>query len=427
VGTVVASNLTHVFRGARAIVGRHALLFWTVLVVGGLAIFAVRQQSDLNALGGALRDAQPAWLVALVALQAVAIGCTVVIYRVLLNRLGHDLDHPRLTLLHLQRHVVGTLTPVGGPASAYVFVRGLACRQVPADDSLLALALRGVSGYAAFVTLLIPALIVMKPSLLILSVAGLLALILVVSLVGSIVLLRDREPSGHLPGWLPSRMTHFIARARAHHLRPHDLLAPYLLALLLNLVGVVMLFVCLQALGQQVSPASALAAFAAGNLFSIVAPVFQGIGIVEVSMAVTLQGFGIPAAAALAATLLYRVADVWLPLGVGLGAQASQCHRMRRAGLYVTGLAAGVGVVALSWLVVPGISGVPLGLMIVPAAIATAAALVLAWEPSRSLPGVRIATAGVAIGVIPIAVIGEFDQLAPMSIQLVTRLTVLVS
>jgi uncharacterized membrane protein YbhN (UPF0104 family) len=418
------SKLSHLLRGVQATFGRHAMPLWTIIIVIGFAAFAYRQQHEIGSLGGALATAGPGWLIALVALQAIAIGCTVVTYRVILGRLGHDLGRSRLTLLHLQRHVAGTLTPIGGPASAYVFVRGLASRQVPAEDSVLTLGLRGVSGYAAFVTLLIPGLLIARPSPIVLVAAGSLALVLVVMLAGAILVLRG-EPGDRLPGWLPARAAEFVSQTRAHRLCMSDLVAPYLLAMLLNLTGVAMLFVSLRALGQDVSPASVLAAFAAGNLFAIVAPVFQGVGVVEASMAVTLQGFGIPGAAALGATLLYRLADVWLPLGLGLLAQAGQQQQVRRIGLPIAGLSTGAA--ALGWLVMAGGEWLPPAQVVALGLAAGAAGIVLVHAPWRGQPSLRLAPVGLAIGIVPVAVLAELDRLTTVSIQVTTLASMLVT
>ena len=57
-------------------------------------------------------------------------------------------------------------------------------------------------------------------------------------------------------------------------------------------------------------------------VFLLVAPVFNGIGFVEVSMAVALQQLGVPPAAAIGATLLTRAGELWLPLAAGIAFQA---------------------------------------------------------------------------------------------------------
>ncbi len=420
-------NLSAALAGVRALVGRYGLVIWGVLIVAGIVLFVSQQRGILGDLAGALADAQPGWLVALAALQLVAIGWVVATYKVILRRLGHELDHPRLTLLHLQRHIAGTITPVGGPASAYVFVRGLACRAVPTDDGVLVLALRGVSGYAAFVTTLIPALLIARPSPLMLGAAGCMALMLLVMLAGLILLLGSGPRASGLQRRLPERVATFTARSQGHGILPRDLAVPFLFALALNMTGAAMLYVSLQALGQNVSPTTALAAFAVGNLFTIVAPVFQGVGFVEVSVVVTLERFGIPGSAALAATLLYRLADIWLPLGLGLLAQAGQYRSVRRAGMHLGGLATGVGAIALFWLVAP-VNSHPSGMLLVMLATALGlAGAVIVHAPWRSRAMIRLATAGIAASAAPILLFSELNQVTFSLSHLALTLLLLLS
>jgi hypothetical protein len=97
-----------------------------------------------------------------------------------------------------------------------------------------------------------------------------------------------------------------------------------------KLGGVVMLFIALRAVGQAPDIQVPLMAYVVGMVFLLVAPVFQGIGVVEVSMAVALQHLGVPPAAAGSATLLTRVGELWLPLVTGVVMQLSELLRHKR-------------------------------------------------------------------------------------------------
>jgi hypothetical protein len=57
---------------------------------------------------------------------------------------------------------------------------------------------------------------------------------------------------------------------------------------------------------------------AIGALSAHLSPVFQGSGLVESSMTGVLQNAGQPAEGALAATLLFRLIQVWIPVSIGL-------------------------------------------------------------------------------------------------------------
>ena len=116
----------------------------------------------------------------------------------------------------------------------------------------------------------------------------------------------------------------FVAQARSHGLRARDVPAFLLPHLPVDLLGATTLYVCLRAVGHHASLREAVVGYAIGTLFLMLAPVFQGLGAVELSMTVALTGFGVPRGAALAAVLLYRAVETWLPAAVGVMAQAGE-------------------------------------------------------------------------------------------------------
>jgi uncharacterized membrane protein YbhN (UPF0104 family) len=115
-----------------------------------------------------------------------------------------------------------------------------------------------------------------------------------------------------------------------HKISPSSLIQPFLYMLGTKLGGVVMLFIALRAVGQAPDIQVPLMAYVVGMVFLLVAPVFQGIGVVEVSMAVALQHLGVPPAAAVSATLLTRVGELWLPLMTGIIVQLGEMLRRKR-------------------------------------------------------------------------------------------------
>jgi hypothetical protein len=285
-----------------------------------------------------------------------------------------------------------------------VFLRSLERSAVARDDALLALALKSATGYAAFVVLLIPGLVFARPSGPVMLGAGLLCAVLLLAVLFLAVLLRDGELHPVVARSVPTRATRFVARARAHRIRPSDLVKPFLLGLAINLTAASMLFVALRAVGQSVSPTQALAAYAVGNLFALVAPVFQGIGLVEASMVVTLQQLGVPAPAAVGATLLFRAADVWLPLTLGLLTQLLTVSAVRRlvwvpassvstmAGMLAMIAIAGSGILHGAPITLKAVWLIALGF----SCIVVAAGLVRAWAVVR-VGSVGIAASGSAL------------------------------
>lgn len=244
--------------------------------------------------------------------------------------LGHSVDISSLLNVHLQRIVVGTVTPVGGPSSMLIFVHRLRQCGVGPADALLTVSIKSVIGNAAFLLLLLPVLFFQKPStLLLLSTGGLVLLV-----VSMAYLLRTALSGKKPPRWILSRIPRkglrFLAQVRSHKIAPSSLIQPFLYMLATKLGGVVMLFLALNAVGYAPDIQVPLMAYVVGMVVLLVAPVFQGIGFVEVGMAVALQQMGVPAPAAVSATLLTRVGELWLPLMTGVVVQLSEMLRHRR-------------------------------------------------------------------------------------------------
>jgi uncharacterized membrane protein YbhN (UPF0104 family) len=92
---------------------------------------------------------------------------------------------------------------------------------------------------------------------------------------------------------------------------------PALAALGTDIIGVAQLWAVLGAVGGAPRWRIALVAYSVSTLFGIVGLVPAGLGFVEVSLAAVLVSSGIAVGSAAAAVVLYRVAELWVPLAVG--------------------------------------------------------------------------------------------------------------
>jgi len=88
-------------------------------------------------------------------------------------------------------------------------------------------------------------------------------------------------------------------------------------ALLLNLAYIAALDTSLRAVGQSLPFATVAVVYLAGSVVGSAIPTPGGIGAIEAAMAAGLTAAGIPAAIALPAVLLYRIATFWIPIPIG--------------------------------------------------------------------------------------------------------------
>ncbi|HVL23735.1 MAG TPA: lysylphosphatidylglycerol synthase transmembrane domain-containing protein [Thermomicrobiales bacterium] len=310
---------------------RYGAYVWLGLVLLFSLWFGWRQQSEIQRVWDLLLNADFEWILALVGLEIGILALVATTYRSLLMRLGHQVGFSSLVNVHLQRVVVGTVTPVGGPSSMLIFVHRLRQRGVRPADALLTVSIKSVIGNFAFLLLLIPVLFVQKPStMLLIGTGGLVLLVLSMGWLLHIAL-SGKKPPRWLIHRLPRKALRFLAEIRTHHITARSLIRPFIYMFATKIGGAVMLLLALKAVGQAPDIQVPLMAYVVGMVFLLVAPVFQGIGIVEVSMAVALERLGIPAAAAVSATLLCRVGELWLPLVTGIAVQAGETlsHRFR--------------------------------------------------------------------------------------------------
>lgn len=90
------------------------------------------------------------------------------------------------------------------------------------------------------------------------------------------------------------------------------------ISLLIEVIGILMVFVSMKALGMQTSIEIAALIYIISVLSMLVSPFLHGLGAVEFSMAYFLTKYGYDTSIALSATLLYRAFEFWLPLLMGL-------------------------------------------------------------------------------------------------------------
>ena len=105
-----------------------------------------------------------------------------------------------------------------------------------------------------------------------------------------------------------------------------------------DFLGVLSMWAALHAVRADAAFATALAAYAVGTMIQLVAPVFQGLGIVELSVIYLLQRFGVPLPQAIGATILYRFVDVWLPVVLGIAVYARNQRTLRGLPAYLPAL-----------------------------------------------------------------------------------------
>lgn len=334
-----------------SVVRKLAPALWLLVIVVAATVFAIRDSTEVRDIIRALRRAQPVWMLAAILAGTAAIILLAATADPVLRRLGAPASLPALVKAHVQRHAVSTLLPLGGPAGIVAYVRALDSSAVPSADAIIAALAASVLGTVSFVVILVPALIVLaaRHGLTWVLAAATGGLVLVVALLCWLLwlMMRARPLPAIVTRWLPGSMKELADDIGARGLRVGDLSVPFALATGGDIAYGLMLWCCLGAMHHPVSIVEAFTAYGVGTLFLLVSPAFQGLGLVEASLAVTLTAFGVPAADAIGAALLYRFGELWVPLAIGLSSFASGNRAIRGLPAHVpaffTGLTGAIG------------------------------------------------------------------------------------
>ena len=229
--------------------------------------------------------------------------------------------HPAiLARAHLRRHFVSTTIPLGGPAGLLSFIRDMASQSVCATKAIAVSIRASLANEVAFILFLLLALtrlaFASEISRTMTLVFGATFVIAIAALIVVMMVLRsDRLPS--IAQRLPARVLHGIEEIRGHGFAVSDIAVGVPFALATHFAGVGMLTCAVYASGHHPGLTTILAARLVASLATVLLPVFQGAGVMEVTLVGMLHAGGVPVADALAATMIFRVAQFWVPLALG--------------------------------------------------------------------------------------------------------------
>jgi uncharacterized membrane protein YbhN (UPF0104 family) len=304
-------------------------VFFGVVLLLGLA-WLVTNRSEGKQFLALAQNAQPWWLGVGALLQAVTYPIDGVVWRRVLVRRNeqHGLTLRVVTRLAFAKFFIDQFFPGGGLGGTVLTVRSLETRGVSRDGAMVGLLARLVSYYFAYALALAGAILIAwwvadRVPRSVLVAASALALFFLLLPAAILWLLRHRERR------LPQFLLHMklLKKARST-IDSMTRIAPAVgrdRLMLLESTGWqfaifaidgLTMWAMLHAVGTPVSLPVAFAGFMLGFVAGSVG-IPAGIGVFEAGAVAALSLLGVPGAAALTATLLYRGLTLWLPLAPG--------------------------------------------------------------------------------------------------------------
>lgn len=299
-------------------------LYWselTGLLLLILAIYFIRSQGDeLDNVGTYIRRGNPFWLFTGTVVTLVYIALQALMYQSSFRTVRLHLDLWKSTLLFLKRNLISIFLPGGSITSLVFFTKDIQ-RETNEEDRARIHFASAIYGFTGIVSIIVIAI----PVLLYLTLTGdgwkdenqELAICLFLFILLAYVLV-----SFFRKGWvyrLTSRLLPKINReisTQPGFKTRFTLVGGY--SLLVDLAGVVHLYLAMLVVGAPVSWMVALIGYVIATLILVVSPFLRGIGAIEFSLTVILKHYGYSASEALAVTLMYRLFEFWLPVLAGM-------------------------------------------------------------------------------------------------------------
>jgi len=294
----------------------------TGVLLLGAVVLVVTHLGEERELVRLVHQAQPLWLLAAVALQALTYVCAAAVWQRALVYRGVATRLQPLVPLGLVKLFTDQVVPSAGVSGTLLVVRGLERRRVSRSDAVAAI-LTDLAGYyiACLLATLAALAVLWRHGTL--SLATLLpaaaVCVLVLGLPLAIFGLR-RQTARHPPRWLERLpgardVAAVLREAPAGTLFGPRLLAEtVLLQLAIFVLDALTLAATLRAVASPLGFWPVFASFVMAALVSTLAWVPGGVGTFDGACVALLHLHGVSVEAALAATLLLRGLTFWLPM-----------------------------------------------------------------------------------------------------------------
>lgn len=310
------------------------------LVLAAALLGAVLHWGEVEQFLLLLRRARPEWLLLAVALQLSTYVSVSAGWAAVLARSGTPRPITRLMRIAISKLFADQAVPSAGMGGNVLLVDQLRGLDVPKGAAVAALLLSMIGYYAAYalLALLMLAMLWLHHKATVL-VAGLVTLFLCVAFaIPAMALLLRRRGGAPLSSRigrsaLIRSLLDSMAAVPTALLKDRALLVRVCgFNMLIFLADAGTLFCCLRAVGQYGWPDTPFIAFLMASIVVTLGPVPLGLGSFEATATATLRLLGVPFEAAFAATMLFRLLTLWLPLipGMILIRRAAMPARKRR-------------------------------------------------------------------------------------------------
>ncbi|MBC8984386.1 lysylphosphatidylglycerol synthetase family protein [Pedobacter sp. N36a] len=287
----------------------------------GLAIWFIKQErGEIRQVEHLLSTAKWVWVLIGIVLSIVYVFIHGMMYRSSFAAVSSKISIGDGTLLFLKRNFISVFLPAGGVSSLAFFSSPIEQKGVSKSQINFASSIYGFVGILSVLVIAIPVFIyaILEGSIGYGEWFGLIAAI--VLMLGIYLLYRSVIQRGSLYRFIIKYIPVievYAAEFRNNQIERKHFIATFLYSSLIELVGIVHIYIAMLALDLPASWMIAVISYIVAVVFLIISPFLRGLGAVEASMTFILIRLGFAAPQAVSITFLYRFMEFWIPMFIG--------------------------------------------------------------------------------------------------------------
>jgi phosphatidylglycerol lysyltransferase len=299
------------------------LLLQFILTIFFIALgtwFIKHEKAELGEVQSVLHQSNSAFLTLGIIVTAIYLILQGLIYKLSFKALHLNVSLYSTTLLYLKRNFISIFIPAGGVASLAFFTRDIEDKGIPKTKILFASTIYAFIGMLSVTLVAIPIFAYSMAEGFVGKGEWLALLTLAVPIGGLFLAFRSVMQKGRLfktiAKYIPSAEV-FMEDIGSHAISIKRLVLSISVSMLVDLCGIIHLYVAMRALNFDASLTIAMIGYLTGVISLSLSPFMRGLGAVEISMAYILGHFGYSNVQAIAITFLYRFFEFWLPMMTG--------------------------------------------------------------------------------------------------------------
>ncbi len=332
---------------------------FTALFIGLGIWFFYHEKAEMVKVRDELANATGFLVLAGILITAVYIVTHGFMYKAAFASLDEKITIKSGVILFLKRNFISVFLPAGGVSSLAFFTDVFEKSGITKTKIYFASTLYGFIGILSVVFIAVPVFVYGITTR---NVNGdeWIALVTILFLVGTLYFLyRNITGKGRIykliKKYYPS-VEVYINDLDNGAIKRKRLIESLLYSLLIEIWGILHLFIAARALGIQISLLAAATGYIIAVVFMIISPFMRGLGAVEFSLGYTLTRFGLTTVEAISVTALYRFFEFWLPMVAGILAFIAKANKLLMRILPASLLFA-LGIINIVSVLTPAISG----------------------------------------------------------------------